>query len=58
MMRNKDKIKPFLNDEIVRRYYFQKGGIMLQLRDDPDVKEAKRILTDRNAYEKILQPVK
>ncbi len=58
LMRNKDKIKPFLNDEIVRRYYFQKGGIMLQLRDDPDVKEAKRILTDRNAYEKILQPVK
>lgn len=56
LMRNKKQIKPFLNDEIVRRYYYQKGGYMLQLRDDPDVKEAKRILTDMEIYEKILKP--
>lgn len=56
LMRNKNQIKSFLNDEIVRRYYYQKGGYMLQLRDDPDVKEAKRILTDADEYEKILNP--
>lgn len=56
LMRNKEKIKPFLNDEIVRRYYYQKGGIILQLRDDPDVREAKRILCDPAEYDRILKP--
>lgn len=56
--RNKKEVKLLLNDEIVRRYYYQKGGIQLQLRDDKELKEACKLLGDENAYEAKLHPAK
>lgn len=50
-------IKRLIEDEIVKRYYFQKGAILQQLKDDNDLKEALKILADRIAYEKVLAPV-
>lgn len=31
--------------EIIKRYYFQRGSIIQQLKDDDDLKEAVKILT-------------
>ncbi len=43
-------IKDLINNEIVKRYYSQKGGIIQQLRNDPDLKEAVKILNDKGKY--------
>lgn len=47
-------IKRMIAVEIVKRYHYQKGGIIEQLKDDDDLKEAVRILTDKDAYHQIL----
>lgn len=52
--RNKKEVKLLLNDEIVRRYYYQKGGIQLQLRDDKELKEASKLLGDEKTYKEKL----
>lgn len=54
MERNKKEIKMLLNDEIVRRYYYQKGGAELQVRDDKELKEACKLLADEKAYKEKL----
>ena len=40
--------------EIVKRYYYQRGSIIEQLKDDPDLKEAVKILGDADAYRSML----
>lgn len=50
-------IKRLIEDEIIKRNYFQKGAIIQQLKDDSDLKEAIRILADQTAYKKVLAPV-
>ena len=40
--------------EIVKRYYYQRGGIIQQLKDDADLKEAMQVLGDSVRYNKIL----
>lgn len=54
MQRNKKEIKLLLNDEIVRRYYYQKGGVELQLRDDKELKKACELLADEKTYKEKL----
>ncbi len=49
-------IKRLIEDEIVKRYYFQKGAVVQQLKDDPDLEEALKVLADQTAYEKVLTP--
>lgn len=49
-------IRILIEQEIIKRYYFQWGTVVLQLRHDEDVKEALRILADQTAYKKILTP--
>ena len=39
----KDEIIPFIEEEIVVRYYFQEAGIRLRLRYDKQLKEALRL---------------
>ncbi len=56
LLRMKDKVKPYLNAEIVSRYYFQKGTCEQQLTDDKVYDEAIRLLTDPEEYNKILTP--
>lgn len=48
------EIKELLRDEIVSRYYYQKGRIMANLQDDHEVKKAVDLLNDGQAVAKIL----
>lgn len=53
------QIKEMIAQEIVKRYYYQRGSIIQQLKEDKDLKEAVKVLTDANRYKKILSaPVK
>ncbi|MDD6210456.1 MAG: S41 family peptidase [Bacteroidales bacterium] len=58
--RDLDKFKPIIkdqiNEEIIKRFYFQKGKIKNALRDDIQVKEAIKLLNDKEAYSKLLLP--
>ena len=49
-------VKRLISDEIIKRYYSQKGCIIYTLRDDEDLKESYSLLADRNKYNKILLP--
>ena len=45
-----------IENDIVSRYYYRKGAIKQQLRDDKDLKAALEILSDMQRYKKILKP--
>ena len=47
-------IKNMIALEIVKRYYYQRGAIIEQLKDDDDLKKAVEILTSPEAYRKML----
>ena len=53
----KPLIKKYLEEEIVSRYYFQKGRIEFALKNDIDLKEAKMILTDADKMKTILTSI-
>ena len=53
---NKAEIKKLLEGDIVARYYFQRGAIRQQLKDDKDLKEALEILSDPERYDNLLKP--
>ena len=48
------EIKDAIAQEIVLRYYYRRGGVLQQLKDDPDVKKAIETLKNRSEYDKIL----
>jgi len=52
--KNKAEIKEVLEQEIVSRYYFEKGAKEASFDDDPEVKEAIKILNDPARYQQIL----
>ncbi len=52
-----DQIKMYLENEIISRYYYQKGRIILSLRDDDDLEKAFEILDNRSEYKSIIAPV-
>lgn len=54
--RSKSDIKLLIENDIVSRYYYRKGAIKQQLRDDKDLKAALEILSDMQHYKKILKP--
>lgn len=47
-------IRDVINSEIVKRYYFQRGNIIYQLRDDSNLQEAVKVLGNRERYKKLL----
>ena len=51
-------IKHLIADEIVKRYYGQRGEIIYNLREDTDIKEACKLLSDKEKYNSILSPQK
>lgn len=51
----KDEITQLLENEIISRYYFQKGRILSSLKYDEDVEEALDVLQNRQLYASILQ---
>lgn len=54
----KGEIKEMLTDEIVTRYYYQKGAIKSALKDDKGVEKAKEILDNPQAFSKVFTPGK
>jgi carboxyl-terminal processing protease len=46
-----------LADEIVTRYYYQKGAVIASFRDDTDIAKAKSLLATNSEYRTILKPV-
>lgn len=47
-------IKSMISEEIVKRYYYQRGAIIQQLKGDKDLDEAVKVLTDPERYQQIL----
>ena len=50
----KEETSLYIASEIVARYYYQKGRVIFQLSEDPDIDEAMKILLDSKRYQKIL----
>jgi carboxyl-terminal processing protease len=55
LVKNKKEILRALQDEIVTRYYYQKGRYQNQLNDDPELEEAIKVLSNPGRYQSILQ---
>jgi carboxyl-terminal processing protease len=53
-----DDIRQLLKDEIVSRYYYQKGAILASLDDDKDIKTAKSLLDNPDKFKALLEPQK
>ena len=47
-------IKPLIAEEIVKRYYFEKGAVQETLKDDEDLKKAIEVLQQPEEYNKVL----
>jgi len=55
--KNKDSVKEILANEIVSRYYYQKGRIQSSLNYDKDILEAITVLSDSTKYKQILSNI-
>ncbi len=53
---NRKAISEILSNEIIKRYYFQRGQVINNIRYDKAVENAVAILNDPVAYKKILLP--
>lgn len=51
-----EDVKTLIAEEIVVRYYGEKGGIIYSLREDTDILESYKILGDKEKYNEILTP--
>ncbi|GGF05965.1 S41 family peptidase [Hymenobacter cavernae] len=56
LTRFKPEIRELLEQEIVSRYYFQKGQIEASFDDDPNVLTAMQVLNDAPRYAALLKP--
>ncbi len=54
LLEYKDEISALLREEIVSRYYYQKGRAEAELQGDPTVNEAVSILLDKARYQSFL----
>ena len=54
MVKQRDRILHEIEQEIVGRYYFQRGKVRKNLVNDPEVKEAVKLLNDSARYNGIL----
>lgn len=53
--KHKDEIRELLEQEILSRYYFEKGAKEASFDDDPEIQEAIRILNEPTRYKDLLQ---
>lgn len=51
-------IKEAMVDEIVKRYYYERGSVQAALKDNPDLEKAIEILNDSVQYNKVFAVVK
>ncbi|HEX8505122.1 MAG TPA: S41 family peptidase [Hymenobacter sp.] len=56
LQRFKPEIKELLEQEIVSRYYFEKGRTEAGFDDDPNIIQAVAVLNDPNRYAALLKP--
>ncbi|MBP5392646.1 MAG: S41 family peptidase [Bacteroidaceae bacterium] len=54
LLRFRKEVEPFLCDELVHRYYYQKGGAQQQLIGDPCIERALQVLSSESEYNNIL----
>lgn len=54
MAKNKARILHEIEQEIVGRYYFQRGKVRKSLKNDPEVEEAVKLLNDPARYKAVL----
>jgi len=54
LVKHKDEVKKMLEDEIVSRYYYATGRILLGFNYDEDVKAALKVLGSNAEYRKLL----
>ena len=54
LQRYKDEIKVLIENEIVSRYYYQRGKVEASLKHDKYVKEAQNVLNNKEKYQSIL----
>jgi carboxyl-terminal processing protease len=54
LIENKDEITTILQEEIVSRYFYQKGRIVSSLSDDNELKSALKVLNNTTEYTSIL----
>lgn len=52
------EIKDAIAQEVIQRYYYQRGGVLQRLKDDPDVNKAVETLKNKPGYDKILTVTK
>ena len=52
------KIRTLLADELVTRYYYQRGGIVQAMKSDSTLVRARYLLTDKEEYDMVLLPKK
>ena len=52
-----DDIRDLLEDEIVSRYYYQKGAIIASIGNDKEIKSVLSLLHNPDEYERMLLPV-
>jgi carboxyl-terminal processing protease len=57
LMKFRKEVSSVLADEIVTRYYYQKGAVVASFKEDTDIAKAKSVLSDAKEYLAILQPV-
>ena len=49
-----DEIQDLLLMEIISRYYYQKGKLIVSLQNNPEVEEAKKVMLNQELYKSIL----
>lgn len=50
------EVSSVLADEIVTRYFYQKGAVIASIKDDTDIAKAKSVLSNHQEYLALLQP--
>lgn len=55
---NREEISEIIANEIIKRYYYQKGQIIENLKNDAALDSAGVVLNDINTYRKILSSIK
>jgi carboxyl-terminal processing protease len=55
LRKHKDEVIDLLRQEIVSRYYFQKGRVQASLSTDNDVQKAVKILSSKDKYQNIVK---
>nr|WP_321453910.1 S41 family peptidase [uncultured Carboxylicivirga sp.] len=50
----RNEVEELLSIEITKRYYYQKGAILVGLKDDAELAQAKKLLSDQKEYKGLL----